>query len=90
MTYYVYVLACDDGSFYTGYTKDIDRRVKQHRKGHGARYTRMHEPRNLIYVEAFRSRSEAMKREREIKSLSHNEKQRLTGQSGIPCGRDGC
>ncbi len=82
MVYYVYILACEDGSFYTGYTKDLERRVEQHRNGHGARYTRMHEPRNLVYVEEFGNRSEAMKREREIKSLGHNEKQQLTEEFG--------
>ena len=83
MTYYVYILACEDGSFYTGYTIDVERRVEQHRKGRGARYTRIHEPRNLIYVEEFNSRSEAMKREQEIKSLSHNEKQQLAESSNL-------
>jgi putative endonuclease len=77
MPYYVYIIACEDGSFYTGYTIDVERRVEQHRKGRGARYTRIHEPRNLIHVEEFNSRSEAMKREQEIKSLSHNKKQQL-------------
>lgn len=89
MTYYVYVLACEDGSFYTGYTKNINLRVKQHKKGHGARYTRMHEPRNLIYVEEFQNRNDAMKREREIKSLSHNEKERLREQSHTLYGHEG-
>jgi putative endonuclease len=86
MPYYVYVLVCEDGSFYTGYTKDVERRVEQHMKGYGARYTRMHEPENIVYVEEFHSRSEAMKREREIKSLSHNEKQQLADQHARPTG----
>lgn len=77
MPYYVYILLCRDGSYYTGYTKDVEYRVKQHKKGQGARYTRMREPEKMVYVEVFNSRSEAMKREREIKSMSHSEKQRL-------------
>ncbi len=77
MPYYVYILLCKDGSFYTGYAKDMKRRVEQHKKGQGARYTRIHEPEKTMYVEEFDSRSEAMKREQEIKSLNHSEKQRL-------------
>jgi len=77
MTYYVYILLCKDGSYYTGYAKDLKHRVEQHKKGRGARYTRIHETEKMVYVEEFSSRSEAMKRERRIKSLSHNEKQQL-------------
>jgi len=77
MPYYVYILLCKDGSYYTGYAKDLKHRVEQHKKGQGARYTRIHEAEEMVYVEEFSSRSEAMKRERRIKSLSHNEKQRL-------------
>jgi len=77
MPYYVYILLCKDGSFYTGYAKDVKRRVERHKKGQGARYTRMHEPEKILYVEEFDSRSEAMKREREIKSLSYSKKQQL-------------
>ena len=77
MPYYVYILLCKDGGYYTGYAKDVNRRVEQHKKGQGARYARMHEPEKIVYVEQFNTRSEAMKREREIKSLSHSKKQRL-------------
>jgi len=77
MSYYVYILLCKDGSYYTGYAKDVKQRVEQHRKGHGARYTRMHEPEKMVYVEEFDSLTKAMKREREIKSFSHSKKQRL-------------
>ena len=77
MPYYVYILLCKDGSYYTGYAKDLKHRVEQHKKGQGARYTRIHEAEKMVYVEEFNSRSEAMKRERRIKSLSHGEKQRL-------------
>jgi len=77
MPYYVYVLLCKDGSYYTGHAKNVKHRVEQHKKGQGARYTRMHEPAKIVYVEEFNSRSDAMKREREIKSFSHSKKQRL-------------
>ncbi len=77
MPYYVYILLCKDGSYYTGYAKDLKHRVEQHKKGQGARYTRIREAEKMVYVEEFSNRSGAMKRERRIKSLSHNEKQRL-------------
>ena len=77
MPYYVYILRCKDGSYYTGHAKNVERRVKMHKKGQGARYTRMHEPKELVYVETFESRGEAMRRERQIKTLSHNKKQQL-------------
>ena len=77
--YHVYVLLCEDGSYYTGYAKDLDLRLRRHMKGAGARYTRLHKPKRLVYTEEFDTIREAMKREREIKRLSHEEKIRLTG-----------
>jgi putative endonuclease len=77
MPYYVYILLCKDGSYYTGHAKNVEHRVEQHKKGQGARYTRMHEPAKIVYVEEFNSRCDAMKREREIKSFNHSKKQRL-------------
>lgn len=77
MTYYVYIILCDDGSFYTGYTKDVNNRVKLHVNGQGARYTKMHKPKRISYVESYEQRTEAMKREKAIKKLNHNQKQEL-------------
>jgi putative endonuclease len=77
MSFYVYILKCVDGSFYTGYTKDIDQRTKQHSTGKGARYTKAHPPECLAYTEVFDNRGKAMRREREIKKLSHQQKQLL-------------
>jgi putative endonuclease len=77
MTFYVYILLCKDGSFYTGYTKDLDERIKQHENGKGAKYTKSHRPQKLAYVEIFGSRSSAMKRERVIKKLTHKQKHDL-------------
>ncbi len=74
MSFYVYILLCSDGSFYTGYTKDLDSRTKLHQNGKGAKYTKAHKPQSIVYVELFDSRSEAMKREKEIKKLSHQQK----------------
>lgn len=77
MPYYVYVILCEGNNFYTGYTKNLDSRMKLHMKGKAARYTRMHKPRKVVYVEEFSSRAEAMKREKRIKKLNHKQKRAL-------------
>jgi putative endonuclease len=71
------MLLCEDGSYYTGYTKNIDLRLKQHKIGTGARYTKLHRPKKIVYTEEFDTIREAMKRERKIKKLSHKEKNKL-------------
>ncbi|MFX1249907.1 MAG: GIY-YIG nuclease family protein [Promethearchaeota archaeon] len=78
MAYYVYIVECDNDAFYTGYSRDVDKRMKLHMKGKGARYLRIHKPKRLIYVEECISRAEAMRKERKIKLLSHNQKLRLS------------
>jgi putative endonuclease len=75
--HYVYVLECADGTFYTGYTTDPERRVREHDAGEGAKYTRGRTPVELRHVERFGSRSAAMSREYELKQLSRAEKERL-------------
>jgi putative endonuclease len=77
MPYFVYIVKCKDGSFYTGYTKDLDSRIMLHMNGKGARYTRMHRAQKLVYVEGFPSISEAMRNEKRIKRLSHRQKLQL-------------
>jgi putative endonuclease len=79
MAFYVYILLCMDGSFYTGYTNDLQERTRQHENGKGAKYTKSHRPQKVAYVEVFGSRSSAMKREKAIKKLSHQQKQELIG-----------
>lgn len=74
MSFYVYILQCADGSFYTGYTKDLQERTRQHENGKGAKYTKSHRPQKIAYVEIFGTRSSAMKRERAIKKLTHQQK----------------
>jgi len=76
-SYYVYLLLCDDGSYYTGYTNNVASRLERHKKGHGARYTRMRTPKRVVYVEKFGTRGAAARRERQIKALSHREKHEL-------------
>jgi putative endonuclease len=75
--HYVYVLRCSDGTLYTGYTTDPERRAAEHDDGDGAKYTRCRTPVDLVHTEAFDSRSAAMAREHEIKQLSRAEKERL-------------
>ena len=79
MPYYVYIVICKDGAFYTGYTRNVEARMKLHKLGRGAKYMRTHQPEKVVYLEEFETRSEAMKREREIKRLSRKEKLKLTG-----------
>ncbi|HKL27945.1 MAG TPA: GIY-YIG nuclease family protein [Natrialbaceae archaeon] len=81
--HYVYVLECADDTFYTGYTTDVERRVSEHDAGEGAKYTRGRTPVSLVHVEGFDSRSAAMSREHEIKSLSRAEKERLVAASDV-------
>lgn len=83
MPYYVYIVQCDDSSLYTGYSKNLNKRMKLHLKGKGARYLRTHKPKKLAYVEEFDSRAEAMRRERKIKLLTHSQKLRLAARSKV-------
>ncbi|HMB51059.1 MAG TPA: GIY-YIG nuclease family protein [Natronoarchaeum rubrum] len=77
--HYVYVLECSDGTFYTGYTTDVERRVAEHDAGEGAKYTRGRTPVELVHRERFDSRSAAMSREHELKQLSRRQKEQLVG-----------
>ncbi|MBX9809318.1 GIY-YIG nuclease family protein [Candidatus Gracilibacteria bacterium] len=77
-TYFCYILRCADNSLYTGITTDLDRRVTEHNHGKkGAKYTQMRRPVELLYNEGFESRSEACKREYEIKQMTKIEKEKL-------------
>jgi putative endonuclease len=75
----VYVLECADGSLYTGYTTDLERRVAEHDAGEGAKYTRGRTPVELCYREGYDSKSAAMSREYEIKQLTRAQKEQLVG-----------
>lgn len=77
MPFFVYILRCCDGSFYTGYTNNLKERIRQHENGKGAKYTKAHKPQQVAYTESHNSRGQAMKREREIKKLSHQKKLEL-------------
>lgn len=71
---FVYILRCADGTLYTGWTNDLDRRLAAHSAGHGARYTRARLPVELLYAETLPTREAAMSREWHIKRLTRKEK----------------
>lgn len=71
---YMYVAECADGTLYTGYTTDVERRLKIHNSGKGAKYTRVRLPVKLLYSEAFDSKSEAMSAEALFKKKSREKK----------------
>ena len=72
--WFVYVLLCSDHSLYTGSTNNLEKRFLDHKNGKGGKYTRSHKPLKLIYTEEFKTRSESLKREIEIKSWSRERK----------------
>lgn len=73
----VYILECNDGSLYTGYTNNLKKRIDTHQQGKGAKYTRGRTPVELVYVEHFESKTEAMKVEYQIKQLSRPDKLKM-------------
>lgn len=75
--YFVYILECNDGSYYTGMTTDVDRRVAEHNEGRGARYTRSRRPVSLRYLEPAAGRAEAARRELAIKRMPRSRKEAL-------------
>ena len=75
--FYIYILKCCDDTLYTGYTNHLEQRITQHNEGKGAKYTRGRLPVALVYFEEYQTKSEAMKREYEIKQLSREEKIKL-------------
>ncbi len=78
---YIYILECGDKSLYTGWTNDLERRIKQHSRGRGGRYTRSHLPVRMVYCECFETRQEAMSREYAIKQMSKQEKLELINKA---------
>lgn len=78
---YTYIVECKDGTLYTGWTTDLERRMKAHNTGKGAKYTRSRLPVVLRYYESFETKQEAMKREYEIKQLTRKEKEKLIEKS---------
>lgn len=77
MKHYVYILRCNDGTYYTGYTNNIKKRIDNHNNGKGAKYTKGRRPVELIYKEEFLDKSLALKREYRIKQLTRKQKYKL-------------
>lgn len=80
--HYFYVLRCKDDSFYGGYTNNLERRIKLHNDGKGAKYTRGRGPVELIYEQQFASKSEALKAEYKFKSWSRPKKELFLKDGG--------
>lgn len=74
---YTYILECKDGTFYTGWTNNIEKRVKMHNEKKGAKYTKTRTPVTLVYLEISDTKQQAMKREAEIKKMTRKQKEIL-------------
>ena len=74
---YVYIVRCSDGSLYTGWTTDVERRIQLHNQGRGAKFTRGRGPVRLVHLESFTNKSDALKREAAIKKLTRVKKEQL-------------
>ena len=74
---YTYILKCSDNTFYTGWTNNLEKRIKDHNDGNGAKYTKPRRPVELVYYEEFETKEEAMKREYAIKQLTRLQKMLL-------------
>lgn len=77
---YTYIVKCTDGTLYTGWTDDLEGRLRSHNSGRGAKYTRSRRPVELVYYETFATKEEAMSREWHIKRLTREEKLGLIGK----------
>lgn len=78
--HYTYLVRCADGSYYCGYSTDPVARAETHNRGRGAKYTRARRPVTLVYTEPFATKSQALRRECQIKKLSHDAKAALVAQ----------
>jgi putative endonuclease len=84
MPFYIYIAECRDGTLYTGWTDDLDKRAKAHNEGRGGRYTRSRCPVKMVYSEEFASKREAMSREWTIKKMRRAAKQSLIERKETP------
>ena len=74
---YTYIVKCSDGTFYTGWTTNVEKRIEVHNAGKGAKYTKPRRPVELVYHEEFQTKEEAMRREYEIKRMTRRKKEQL-------------
>lgn len=77
MSYFVYMLLCQGGSYYLGTTNNVAKRFRSHLEGRGASYTRSHKPVRVVYREELPDKSSALKREHVLKKLTHLQKKNL-------------
>ena len=80
---YTYILKCKDETLYTGWTNDIEKRLEAHNAGKGAKYTRSRRPVELVYLEQFETKEEAMSREVKVKQLSRKQKYELVAHGPV-------
>lgn len=78
--HYVYILECNDGSYYTGYTNNLEKRFEMHQTGKGAKYTRGRTPVQLLFSEVYETKTEAMQVEYRIKQLNRKQKEEYIHQ----------
>ncbi len=81
---YAYLVRCSDNSLYAGWTNDIEKRLKAHNDGTGAKYTKPRRPVTLAYLEVFETKSGAMKREAALKKMNHRQKEELAASIDLP------
>ncbi len=81
--HYIYIVECHDGTLYTGYAKNLEKRIKTHNEKKGAKYTRGRVPVLLKYCEEFDNKTDALKREAQIKKMSRKKKLKLIGSFKI-------
>lgn len=79
-TFFTYMLECADGSFYSGYTTNLEKRLQAHNKGAGSKYTRSRRPVALLFSEQYETKGEAMRREAQLKKLSRGKKETLLAE----------
>lgn len=82
-THFLYILECKDGSYYTGYTNDLEKRFKKHEEGKGAKYTRGRGPLKLVFQQAFPTKQEAMRMEFAVKKLNRAQKERMIKEGSV-------
>jgi len=81
MMFYVYMLLCADGTYYTGYTTDLQRRLNKHNSGKGAKYTRGRRPCKMVWSCPFETKSKAMRNEYALKQMTRKDKIRFIKMS---------
>jgi putative endonuclease len=81
--FYIYILECADKTYYTGYTNDLDARLKRHNEGLASKYTRSRLPVKLVWSKCCKSKSAAMRAEVKIKQLTRKEKEKLVNHSRV-------